>query len=332
MKALLLIHGFLTGTDDWDLVVPELKDRYDEIVLFKQPGHERADEKTHYKDFTAENCYAEMDKTLADLEERFDEVDIVGHSMGGGMSLYAASKLRNVGKAILLAPALRFPRPGAFMRHNAAVSRLDGMAKSCSDEALADALSKMSENVKQTYKESLDVFFKRLLPNWSPHNLLTFVRIMGKAEKCVEEVTCPLYVIWGELDEFVPRKSAEFILEKTQSRNKTFITYETVGHAMMYIGNVRVLLRDVCCILDGGDPCELPADIGELRTATRITESDGGVVDIFTVTDKIVLEKSGVREIRENSQRSERRSPAPAPVKKAAVSVRADVTREKSNK
>ena len=44
-KALLLLHGFLTCTDDWDELLPRLQPLYDEVVLFKQPGHERKGEK-----------------------------------------------------------------------------------------------------------------------------------------------------------------------------------------------------------------------------------------------------------------------------------------------
>ena len=332
-KALLLIHGFLTCTDDWDLFVPELEKMYDEVVLFKQPGHERSDGKPHYKDFTADGCFAALDETIAELEEKFDVVDVMGHSMGGGMGLYAAAKLKNIGRAVLLAPAVRFPRPGAMMRHNALVSKLEGMAKSCSDKELAEALTDAVASVKSTYKESLDVFFKRLLPNWSPHNLLTFMRIMGKAEKFAAEVTCPLAVCWGELDEFVPRKSAEFILENAKSRDKTYIVYETVGHAMMYLGNIRLLLRDVKCLLSGEDPCELPYEAGALRTAVRITDNGDGSVELYTVADKLVRDKGGVREIRESTRRTERRSPSPQPQKQtetATVAAEAAMPTEES--
>lgn len=291
--GLLLIHGFLTCTDDWDLFVPELEKLYDGVVLFKQPGHERADGKPHYRDFTADAAFSELGRTLREMEEEYETIDIMGHSMGGGMALYAAAEAKNVRRTVLLSPAIKYPRPGAFARHNSAVSKLQNMSRHCRDTELAEALAAAASNVRTTFKESVDMFLKRLLPNWSPHNLMTFERIMGRAEKYADKVECPLAVLWGELDEFIPRRAADIILAKAGSREKTFISYADMGHAMMYLGDVRALLRDVICLLSGGDICAVETEKGEQRTVRRMTEEAEGVRTV-TVTDRIVKTKEGV--------------------------------------
>lgn len=272
--ALLFIHGFLTGTDDWDYVLPALEKDYDEVVLFCHPGHVRAGEKPNYKEFTLKRTYAEMDKTLEALSV-YDEVDIVGHSMGGGMAMYAAAKLPNVRRAVAVSPALKYPHLGFVTRKNAVIKKLRILAENSEGE-LKEALTKSSDRVAAVYKEGTSAFKNRLFPHWSPHNLLTFARIMKRARKYVKNVTCPLTVIWGELDEFVPRSSPEMILRKASSLDKQFVVYGDMGHGMLYELNAPIISRDVKAALKGQALGELEIGKAELRTAYRIT-ADGTV-------------------------------------------------------
>lgn len=268
--ALLFIHGFLTGTDDWDYFLPVLEKEYDAVVLFGQPGHVRAGEKPDYKEFTVRKTYAEMDRTLEELK-RYDAVDIVGHSMGGGMAMYAAARLGNVRRAVAISPALKYPNLGFVTRKNRVIKRLRKLA-SAADGELAEALNASADRVAAVYKEGTTAFRKRLFPHWSPHNLLTFARIMKRAKKCVKDVTCPLTVIWGELDEFVPRSSPEFILKNAQSRDKQFVVYEDMGHGMLYKLNALIIARDVKAALHGSDLADIGIGKAELRAVRRVTD------------------------------------------------------------
>lgn len=132
-KALLLIHGFLTGADDWDVLLPYVSSLYDRVEVFRQPGHERAGDKPHYKDFTEPAVYAAMDAALDKLAD-CDRVDVLGHSMGGGVAAYACAKLKNVGRAVMYAPAFKYPRTDILLKQNAVAKKLGAMAKSCPDE------------------------------------------------------------------------------------------------------------------------------------------------------------------------------------------------------
>ena len=304
--GLLLIHGFLTGTDDWDVLLPDVAPLYDGVMLFSQPGHAREGEETNYKEFTADNCFKALARAVKEMEENYDAFDIVGHSMGGGMSLFAATSPK-VRRAVLLAPALRYPRLGAFSRNAGAVGSLNNLAMRCADQKLASALKRSAETTKTAFKDAVAYFKRRLLPNWSVHTLLTFARIMGRSEKYVSKVNCPLTIIWGGLDEFIPQKSAKFILSRIGSDKKTFITYNNVGHAMMYMGDTTALARDLKCILSGGEVCEVETALGEQRSVTRYVREDDTMV-ITTVSAKVVREADGVKAIRERSYRRQKLS------------------------
>ena len=276
--ALLLIHGFLTCTDDWDVLLPYLSPLYDSVVLFKQPGHEPAGVKPHYKDFSADSAYAALDETLETLRG-YDRVDVVGHSMGGGMAVYAASRLACVGRLLLYAPAFRYPRPGALMRQGAFFRDYRAFGLGCSAE-FSDALEKNEKTARSAFSASVDLFLKRLLPHWSIRNLINFMRIMSRARKTAENVVCPVCVMYGELDEFLPLAAARDVLENADSREMYFIRYGQKGHALTYMGDCSDVIADSLAFLRGGNPLSRTPEKHELRAAYRISRGEA--------TDKIV--------------------------------------------
>lgn len=302
--GLLLIHGFLTSADDWDLFLPVLKPMYDKVVLFRQPGHACAGEEPHYREFRCKTAFESLEAAVRQLESECDEIDIAGHSMGGGMAVFAAAISTKARRAVLLAPALKYPRPGSFARHKSAVNSLKRMSEVATDETIGSAAARTADNAELMFGQSLDMFRKRLFPHWSPHNLLTFVRIMHRAEKYIPRVTCPITVLWGKLDEFIPRRAAETVLSRSASKERTFIEYGAVGHAMMYLGDVSIIMRDVACALAGGNPCDVETGTCEQRFVRRETETDDGNVAV-TESINMLKEKDGkVVEIRERNQYS----------------------------
>ena len=277
--ALLLIHGFLTCTDDWDVLLPHFAPLYDETVLFKQPGHERADVKPHFKDFSADSAYAALDETLKTLEG-YDSVDVVGHSMGGGMAVYAAACLPNVRRVLLYAPAFRYPRPGALMRQSAQLKNYKAFAAAAEDKAFAAELEGKEALARKAFSSSVDLFFKRLLPHWSVRNIINFMRIMARARKRIDEVDCPVCVMYGELDEFLPFASVKDVLSNADSREMYFIRYGLKGHALTYMGDCGNVIADSLMFLRGENPLLRAPEKTELRSAYKLTRGEA--------TDRIV--------------------------------------------
>lgn len=269
--AVLLIHGFLTGPDDWDLFVPALKERYDEVAVFCQPGHTGVHGKPRYKDFTAARVFESLDEAVQALAS-YDALDVVGHSMGGGMALVAAAQAANIRRAVLLAPAFRYPHLGSIARKNASVRRLRRLAKDCADPVLSEALTEAAKRVSKTFRQGTKAFRTRLFPHWSPHNLLTFSRIMKRCERAVPNVRCPIAVLWGVLDEFVPAKAADVVLDGVESEDVQTVVYADMGHGLLYEGNVPAVLRDVLAVLDGEDVCDVTPAPAEFRTATHTVD------------------------------------------------------------
>ncbi len=280
-KALFLLHGFLTCTDDWDVLIPYLRPYYDEIVTYKQPGHEPNGVRPHFADFNADASFSGIEEQIGRLSA-FDRVDVMGHSMGCAGAAYACSLLGNVGRVVMYAPAFRYPRTDILIKRGAYLRRLKKLQTDCADKELLSKLATRTSTVKESYSKSVDLFFGRLLPHWSLRNLMTFARIMKRGREYLPSVRRPLCVFWGDLDEFIPFSSVRLVLKRTQSAEKYLVRYPDDGHALIYLGNVPRLARDTLIFLNGGSLVGAECEKGESRMCCRIVK--GAAAGYVTVT------------------------------------------------
>ena len=291
-KALLLLHGFLTCTDDWDELLPRLQPLYDEVVLFKQPGHERKGEKTHYNDFTEQAVFEALDKQIEYLK-KYDSVDVAGHSMGGGAAVYVCAKLDNVRKAILYAPAFKYPRADILLKYNDYLKKIDKLRRACADEELLGVLDRRVEVISEANASALDIFFKRLLPNWSLRNIFTFAKIMRTASEYLPKVKCPLCVMWGDLDEFIPYVGMKYVMEQVSSKEIYFLRYPDADHAIMYLGDVETVITDTLCYLQNGELLNIATERGAARMCYKIAKGEAGSKYVTVTYDERGVDKNG---------------------------------------
>ena len=298
-KALLLIHGFLTCTDDWDELLPALEPLYDKVVLFKQPGHERKGDMPHFGDFTEKAVFDALDGVIEELEP-YDSVDVAGHSMGGGAAVYACAQLKNVRKGLLYAPAFRYPRADVVFKRNAAMKKLDELRRACGNPELTEALDERVNVMRDAFAGALDVFFRRLLPHWSLRNIFTFAKIMRRAAEYLPRVACPLCIMWGSLDEFIPFSGMRMVMESVSSDSLYFIRYPDADHALMYLGDISAVARDTLCYLTDGNLLDAETRAGEARMCYRIVRGKAGAKFVTVSRDErgVELAPCGARQFR----------------------------------
>ena len=102
-KALMTIHGFLTDIKDFGRLYEHLC-MYDKVVACKIPGHNG---KVDFRKFTVENTLKAVLHCYDQLAKDYDQVDVVGFSMGGVLASYLCTQ-RNVHKVVLVAPANKY--------------------------------------------------------------------------------------------------------------------------------------------------------------------------------------------------------------------------------
>ena len=105
-KAILLIHGFAGGSYDYNSLNNDLElyNNFD-VFTFTLPGHEKMIiDKVTRKDWI-KKAEDELEKII---NAGYGEVYIIGHSMGGVIASYLASKYKQVKKLVLAAPAFHY--------------------------------------------------------------------------------------------------------------------------------------------------------------------------------------------------------------------------------
>lgn len=245
-KAVMTIHGFLTDINDFGVLYNHLEPQYDEIVKCTIPGHdgEVVDFKLFNKDDTLKNVF----DTFDELKSRHDSVDVIGFSMGGALASMLAC-VKDINRVVLVSPSNKYINMRAALRilRFYVVEFNEGLREG--EGKLADKLKHADDQMKD-YKEnsklSLDMAFKRILPNISFHTYRVFRDLMIFCNKTLEDkisVEAPTLMLWGKLDELVPYSSIAH-LEKHFS-NHTVKTYEDIGHAMLMTSRGEDLSLDI---------------------------------------------------------------------------------------
>jgi pimeloyl-ACP methyl ester carboxylesterase len=112
-EPLVLIHGIATDRRIWEFVVPELA-RSRRVVTLDLPGFGQS--APAGEDFDLERVAGRIARGLAGRGLR-GPVDLVGHSLGGGVAItLAAMRPRLVRRLILVAPAGLRPFPAPISR------------------------------------------------------------------------------------------------------------------------------------------------------------------------------------------------------------------------
>lgn len=250
-KAVMTIHGFLTDTQDFDRLYDYL-DIYDEVKACEIPGHNG---EVDFAKFTVESVVETVLSCYDELRSRHDEVDVIGFSMGGALCSYLCCR-RDVHRAVMIAPSNKYfnlVSPFATMNFflqswHKTYSQTEGKIKS----RIVAARASISP-YKQNITTSMQIAFKRILPNISVKTFNVFSKLMKMVNEVIKEktpVAVPSFIMWGKLDELVPRASITYLC-KNFSNVKTKI-YENVGHAMLLTNCDDVLIPDIIDYLSDG--------------------------------------------------------------------------------
>lgn len=258
-KTIMTIHGFLTSTKDFGRLYDYL-DFYDEVVAVEIPGHN--DEEPNFSQFTVDSTFTKVLDTYDELRAKYDQVDVVGFSMGGALTTWLCS-VRDVHRAVLLAPAnkyinLRMPIDAGLFYGGVGLKTYREADGKLSDklDATKNAYAPYLDNIVTSVK----ILWDRILRNFTPHTYSVFRKLMKKCNTVVENtssIQTPTLVMWGKLDELVPYKSVKFVFKHFANVEEKI--YPDIGHVMLYTNHDHMLISDILDYLsDGAVQKEIP--------------------------------------------------------------------------
>ena len=205
-KAILVIHGFAGGVYDQEYLTHrlELVSNYD-VFTFTLPGHDGDfKKKITYKDWI-KKVDSEMEFLISN---GYKKIYVIGHSMGGVLASYAASKYPQVKKLVLVAPAFRISGfENTKFNINTALTSTPKIFEEYGAQLVTNRLLKLPANC-----------------------YIEFFKVVKELQDCIKEVKIPTLILRGTSDFIVPQASVEYVYSCVQNNLKKLVMLEKTTH------------------------------------------------------------------------------------------------------
>lgn len=233
-KVILFIHGFMGSSKQFKSIMPLLSDCGAEMRCVVLAGHETL--LGEFMKSGAEDWQRSVDDCISELREEFDEIYLVGHSMGGLLAVRSAVKCPDKICGIV---ALGFPikvHVTYGWLHNAMMAAKPPKEGENPAITAARALSGVSGMNVSGYFGTMPKAFE-------------FFGVVRKSGKEIGRLTVPLTVINSGVDEIVSRKAGRFVKRNLPSAK--LIELKNSGH-FLFTPEENTLMADAIKLVLAG--------------------------------------------------------------------------------
>ena len=204
-KAILIVHGFAGGTYDQEGLASYLElNRNFDVYQYTLPGHQKNLSKVKSSEWIKSS--EDMIEWL--INHGYHKIYLIGHSMGGVIATYLASKYKEVKKLVLAAPAFHY---------------LEVKNKNLN---ISSSLKNIPKVIK-TYGGD-EVVARMLKLNVSA--LGEFMSLVRDYYDYPKDVTCPTLIIQGKNDNLVPLTSSKYVYDTIISKDKKLVYIDDLTH------------------------------------------------------------------------------------------------------
>lgn len=204
-KAILIIHGFAGGTYDEEELANylELNKNFD-VFQFTLPGHERNLSKVEHQEWISSS--EQQIEWL--IKNGYNKIYLIGHSMGGVIATYLASKYKEVKRLVLAAPAFHY-------------------LNVIKDELNFGKSLKIAPKIIKDYGS--DEVIARML-KFNVTVIKEFMDLVKDYYDYPKYVNCKVLILQGKNDSLVPVSSSEYVYHNIKSKRKKLVILEGVTH------------------------------------------------------------------------------------------------------
>ena len=219
-KAVVIIHGFTGNLYDNEYLMNYLEyDRMFDVYAKTLPGHN----KDRFSDASVDDWKKSVDEEISKLiKNGYHTIYVVGHSMGGILASYVASKYSEVKKIVLV---------------NAAFDYL---------------------NFKQNKSDLKDKDFSKYNHLWqkalrtSPFMVNEFRKLVKESNDILPKVKCDVLILRSMRDEIVPLNVGDIIYESVISKNKWLTDIKDASHVVLSGNKKKIVSEYIKLFLKGG--------------------------------------------------------------------------------
>ncbi|WP_100012773.1 alpha/beta hydrolase [Lentibacillus sediminis] len=207
MIGCLIIHGYTGGPYEVGPLADYLRERTNwHIDVPTLPGHGR---NLNLENVSYQKWIEKAEEALKQMAEHYDEIYLIGFSMGGMIASYLAAKYK-VDNLVLLAPSGKFLSLKQMSLDFASVIA-DGMRGNLDKNKFYTHYRKKAGNVP--LKANLE-----------------FLKLVKFTRKYLKKVTAPVLIAQGQLDGMVPYKTAYYLDKEITSEQKEVVFFERSRH------------------------------------------------------------------------------------------------------
>lgn len=224
-KAILIIHGFSGSLADNEILANQLETHNSfDVYAWTLPAHEKyVINKVRYSDWV--DSVEEHLKFL--IDQGYRKIYVIGHSMGGVLAGYLASKYPQIKKVVLLSPAYNYL---SFNQYKQDLKDLS--------------------IIKDEYSSYGNFFHKMLKIPFT--TMIQFTKLVKEHKDDIKNVKQKTLVIHGTRDELVPYKTIDYIKENIGSRKAFYTTINGGRHVLLRGEKKEELVKYIESFLIGG--------------------------------------------------------------------------------
>jgi carboxylesterase len=211
--GVLLIHGFTGSPPEMRPVGDYLHQRGYTISAPRLPGHGTTVDDMNRRQWTEWTECAE--DALIDLRTRCEQVFAGGLSMGSVLTLHLAAHYPKLSGAIVYSPATWVADKLIYL-----TPILKYLIPKMPQSGESDLTDPKADLRLWSYDEN---------PVRAAHELLKLIR---RVRRALPQITCPLLVMHGTLDQAIHPDSARRTYERVGSADKELVTLRNSGHCI----------------------------------------------------------------------------------------------------
>jgi len=212
--GLLALHGYSGCPYSFREILDALKGLGYTIHIPRLPGHGTCGE-----DFVRSSWVDWLRRSVDayyDLSSSCDQVDIIGFSMGGALTIILASMFKPR-KVVVIAPALML-----------------------SDRklVLSGLISLFKKKLRNNYSEKSDLpeyqyLINEYLSYYWPLQTKSLLKLAKMARRSLQDVVADMLILAGEKDDIVPLRAAKFAYQKVHSKSKMLKVFRESQHDLL---------------------------------------------------------------------------------------------------
>lgn len=190
-RGCLLIHGFTGSPKEVEILAKHIEKKGVQVSTPTLAGHGEDLDRKRMKKVSWKEWLKTAEDAMIEMIDTYDEVYLIGFSMGGVIAAHLATKYP-IKKLVLLSASVFYINPKTFIRD----LREKPFTK--------DQVSRYLYKIKGTPLKAT-INFRKLVKELSPS---------------IGSIDVPILIIQGEKDDLVDPKSADYIYRNVKSKEK----------------------------------------------------------------------------------------------------------------